>query len=74
MALGPKSSLDAAARLYRLSARERDTAEHLLQGLGTMELAVAMFISPATVRNHLHNLFQKTGTSSRAELVRILLR
>ena len=70
----PQSNLDVAVGRYRLSARERATAELLLQGLGTQEIAETLFISQATVRNHLHNLFQKTGSASRSDLVRLLVR
>ena len=35
---------------------------------GPMHLGLALFISEQTVKNHLHNIFDKQGVSDRLEL------
>ena len=38
------------------------------QGFRNKEIAEKMFISEQTVKNHLHNIFDKLGVSDRLEL------
>ncbi len=71
--LQPVNRLDVTARLYGLSAREQEVADRLLDGFGVREIADALFISPATVKNHLHSLYRKTQTANRVRLVRLLM-
>jgi DNA-binding NarL/FixJ family response regulator len=51
-----------------LSARERQVVELVSQGFKNKEIAQRMFISEQTVKNHLHNIFDKLGVSDRLEL------
>ena len=53
----------------RLSLRERQVVELVSQGFKNKEIALRMFISEQTVKNHLHNIFDKLGISDRLELV-----
>lgn len=53
----------------RLSLRERQVVELVSQGYKNKEIALRMFISEQTVKNHLHNIFDKLGISDRLELV-----
>jgi DNA-binding NarL/FixJ family response regulator len=53
---------------YRISARERELIPFLNQGLSNREIAEKLFVSLATVKTHLHNIYEKTGTKSRYEL------
>jgi ATP-dependent transcriptional regulator len=69
----PEGQLDEVVTAFGLTARERDIAELVCDGLDTQEIAEALFISHATAKTHLHNLYVKTGTAGRADLVRILL-
>jgi len=68
----PAGFLDGVGQRHGLSPRERQVASLVVEGTGTQEIADLLFISPATVKNHLHKLFQKTGTASRVELMRLL--
>jgi DNA-binding NarL/FixJ family response regulator len=51
-----------------LSAREREIVALVAQGYRNKEMAEKMFISEQTVKNHLHNIFDKLGVSDRLEL------
>ncbi|MDA1313206.1 MAG: response regulator transcription factor [Acidobacteria bacterium] len=51
-----------------LSNREREIVACVAQGFKNKEIAEKMFISEQTVKNHLHNIFDKLGVSDRLEL------
>src|ERR1700736_1312304 len=51
-----------------LSQREREIVQLVAQGFKKKEMAEKMFISEQTVKNHLHNIFDKLGVSDRLEL------
>jgi len=51
-----------------LSQREREIVQLVAQGYKNKEMAEKMFISEQTVKNHLHNIFDKLGVSDRLEL------
>src|SRR5215469_16676858 len=51
-----------------LSQREREIVALVAQGVKNKEMAEKMFISEQTVKNHLHNIFDKLGVSDRLEL------
>jgi DNA-binding CsgD family transcriptional regulator len=54
---------------YGLAPRERDVVQALARGLSTPEIAASLFLSAHTVRDYIKAVFEKTGVSSRAELV-----
>lgn len=51
-----------------LSAREREIVALVAKGYRNREMAEKLFISEQTVKNHLHNIFDKLGVSDRLEL------
>src|ERR1700683_1655629 len=51
-----------------LSTREREIVALVAQGYKNKEMAEKMFISEQTVKNHLHNIFDKLGVSDRLAL------
>ncbi|MFP4438542.1 MAG: LuxR C-terminal-related transcriptional regulator [Chloroflexaceae bacterium] len=55
--------------LPELTAREQEVLKLLAQGLNYEEIAPTLNISKGTVRTHMRNLFDKSGTRSRWELV-----
>jgi DNA-binding CsgD family transcriptional regulator len=56
-------------RALGLSNREAEMAVHIARGLANKEIAAELDISPATVRTHIYNLYQKVGARSRVELL-----
>ncbi len=65
--VGAPSSMRARDR-SPLSHREREIVALVAQGYKNKEMAEKMFISEQTVKNHLHNIFDKLGVSDRLEL------
>jgi two-component system nitrate/nitrite response regulator NarL len=57
--------------LTRLTAREREVLEALVEGAGTPLLAAQLGVSTATARTHVQNLLTKLGAHSRIEAVAI---
>jgi DNA-binding NarL/FixJ family response regulator len=51
-----------------LSQREREIVNLVSQGFKNKEIAEKIFVSEQTVKNHLHNIFDKLGVSDRLEL------
>ena len=65
---------EALEILGRLSAREREVARLLAQGLANKEVARQLGISDNTVHVHRQHVMEKTGSGSAAELARLILR
>lgn len=59
-------------RALGLSPREVEMAVLIGRGLTNKEIADKLYISPATVRTHIYNLYQKVGAGSRVELLNML--
>ena len=51
-----------------LSEREKEIVQLVAQGFRNKEIGEKLFISEQTVKNHLHNIFDKLGVSDRLEL------
>ena len=72
LAMVPDACLSLIAATYRLTPREHELLHHLASGLSTADVAREMGISLHTVRDHIKNLYRKTGTRSRSDLVGLL--
>ena len=51
-----------------LSGREKEVVQLVAQGFRNKEIGEKLFISEQTVKNHVHNIFDKLGVSDRLEL------
>ncbi len=56
-----------------LTVREREIVSRLLQGESNQTIADRLFIALPTVKNHLHNIYEKLGVSSRTEILHLFL-
>jgi two-component system, NarL family, nitrate/nitrite response regulator NarL len=65
-----KKSSDSGPRRDKplLSDREKEIVQLVAQGFRNREIGEKLFISEQTVKNHLHNIFDKLGVSDRLEL------
>ena len=57
-----------------LSGRQTEIVSRLIAGERTTQIARSMYLSPATIRNHLTAIYRKVGVHSQAELLATLLR
>ncbi|MFL6352424.1 MAG: response regulator [Bryobacteraceae bacterium] len=64
----PHSNGKTTRERAQLSQREREIIVLIAQGYKNKEIAEKMFITEQTVKNHLHNVFDKLGVSDRLEL------
>ncbi|WP_445503576.1 response regulator transcription factor [Microvirga sp. G4-2] len=64
---------EARTLLARLTQRESEILDMVTRGWMTKEIARAMGVSPRTVETHRANLAEKLGTTSIAEMVRLVL-
>jgi DNA-binding NarL/FixJ family response regulator len=63
-----------ASAEQRLSPRESEVADLLVEGLKNREIAAALFISEVTVKAHLRKVFTKLNVRSRTEAALALQR
>lgn len=52
-----------------ISEREKDVLEQLSKGLNYIEIAKNLFISPATVRKHIENIYKKLQVHNKVEAI-----
>ncbi len=70
-ASGKPHDTEAVERFARLSIRERQVLEFVLEGLSSKQIAAQLDISPRTVDIHRGNIMAKTGARNVPDLVRL---
>lgn len=60
----------AVERLARLSGREHEVLERIVQGMSNKEIARELDLSPRTVETHRAHVFDKLAADSLAQLIR----
>ena len=68
-AVGEEQTDPEAARIARLTAREREVIGLIGEGLYNKQIAKHLSISEATVSHHLTSIFAKLGLANRFDLV-----
>ena len=71
-ALDLPSPLETIANLYKLTAAEMRVLMSITNVGGVPEVAPVLGISETTVKTHLQHVFEKTGTSRQADLVKLV--
>ncbi len=64
---------ESAALLDSLTAREKEVLDMVVKGFSTREIAEALAVSPRTIDTHRANIGEKLGTTSVAEMARLVL-
>lgn len=59
----------ALSETYRLTAREAEILRYLAAGYGSGYISEVLYISPNTVRTHIHNIYGKLGVNAREEVL-----
>ncbi|MBN2651329.1 MAG: hypothetical protein JXR63_03025 [Spirochaetales bacterium] len=67
------SQLEAFSKKFGLTTREKEVFQCMLDSDDNKTIADQLFISPATVKNHLHNIYRKTETQNRTDILKLLL-
>jgi DNA-binding CsgD family transcriptional regulator len=67
-----QSPLALVAERYQLSSGETRTLAALVAGQSVKEASEHLGLAEATLRSHLHRLFEKTGTSRQPDLIRLV--
>ena len=67
--VAPEDAIDVIARRYELSEREKEVLLHINKGQSNKQIAVELSISENTVKRHVNNIFRKTETQGRHEIV-----
>jgi DNA-binding CsgD family transcriptional regulator len=71
--VGDLPGFDERAAAWGITPREKTVLLLAVQDAAFADIADALGISPGTVKNHLHNLCEKTGCANRVELFGRLL-
>ena len=56
-----------------LSRRELEVLLMVARGMSNQQIAISLYLSEATVKRHLANIYPRIGVSSRGEAVRMAL-
>jgi DNA-binding CsgD family transcriptional regulator len=67
------ASIEAIARQYKLTPSELRVLRAVIEIGGVPAIADALGIKPATVRSHLHHVFEKTGAKRQVDLVKLVV-
>lgn len=69
-----RSAIENMGEIYRLTPGEIRILHAVMEVGGIRDIALALAVSPATVKTHLHRIFQKTGTTGQVDLIRLVAR
>jgi DNA-binding NarL/FixJ family response regulator len=56
---------------YKLTGKEKDVLDFLVEGYEYKEIAQKMSVSPHTVRNHIANIYKKLHVTSKTQAIKV---
>jgi DNA-binding NarL/FixJ family response regulator len=68
-----KLDMNEIRKQFRLTRREIDILRRVLDGMKNVEIAEELEISEQTVKDHLSNIYMKSGVENRFDLARLLM-
>jgi len=68
-----KLDMNEIRKQFKLTRRETDILRRVLDGLKNVEIAEELEISEQTVKDHLSNIYMKSGVENRFDLARLLM-
>ncbi len=68
-AISPPASVEGGSPMDRLSPRQRQVLEHLLQGMTNKMIGDRLNMAEGTVKTHLSTIYRVFGVNSRAKLM-----
>jgi DNA-binding CsgD family transcriptional regulator len=71
--LSNKVNVNSIRQEFKLTRRETDILRRVLDGLKNTEIAMDFDISEQTVKDHLSNIYMKTGAKNRFALLRLIM-
>ncbi|MGB8404786.1 MAG: response regulator transcription factor [Mycobacterium sp.] len=71
-ALTNRARLDRVARHYGLTEQETRVLKLIDTGLRNREIAAELFVSVATIKTHINNMFTKLGVQSRQQALELV--
>lgn len=69
--LANATEVQAGKQDYRLTEKEKDVLDFLVDGYEYKEIAMKMVVSPHTVRNHIANIYKKLHVTSRTQAIKV---
>ena len=60
------------ASTYKITRREIEILQLVYKGKSNPDIAAQLYISESTVKHHLSNIYEKTKTTSRYELINMM--
>ena len=64
-----EATMDAFCEHYGLTHREREVLECIIHGMDYQNTASRLQLAQGTVKSHMHNIFRKSGTKTKQELL-----
>ncbi len=57
---------------FKISHRESEIISLVMQGYSHKQIGDKLFISNRTVKNHIYNIYQKTGAENKVQLLNLI--
>lgn len=66
------SGLEDFCIVHKISKREQEIIQLILEGMTNAEIEKKLYISPHTVKNHIYNIYQKLGVKNRVQISNLI--